>query len=173
MDHGLRYGRQAWPFPGPLGPTKRPKDPCLFRDQAIAHSRNRARARREPFGPRLPSLCPGQQGRGSAGGMREGRTSAKARIEFQEEGAVGGDERVAVGRAIVSTQVAGCGEAVEERVNGFLVPARDAEALERAMRRFLDDPSLAIRMGPESRRITERDFDVHRVNEHMIHALGL
>jgi glycosyltransferase involved in cell wall biosynthesis len=73
----------------------------------------------------------------------------------------------------VSTQVSGCRETVEERVNGFLVPARDAEALERAMRRFLDDPSLAIRMGAESRRIAERDFDVHRVNEHMIHALGL
>jgi glycosyltransferase involved in cell wall biosynthesis len=82
-------------------------------------------------------------------------------------------EALAVGRAIVSTQVSGCRETVEERVNGFLVPARDAEALERAMRRFLDDPSLAIRMGPESRRIAERDFDVHRVNEHMIHALGL
>jgi glycosyltransferase involved in cell wall biosynthesis len=82
-------------------------------------------------------------------------------------------EALATGRAIVSTQVSGCRETVEERVNGFLVPARDAEALERAMRRFLDDPSLAIRMGPESRRIAERDFDVHRVNEHMIHALGL
>lgn len=82
-------------------------------------------------------------------------------------------EALAVGRAIVSTQVSGCRETVEESVNGFLVPARDAEALERAMRRFLDDPSLAIRMGPESRRIAERDFDVHRVNEHMIHALGL
>lgn len=82
-------------------------------------------------------------------------------------------EALAVGRAIVSTEVSGCRETVEESVNGFLVPARDAEALERAMRRFLDDPSLAIRMGPESRRIAERDFDVHRVNEHMIHALGL
>jgi glycosyltransferase involved in cell wall biosynthesis len=82
-------------------------------------------------------------------------------------------EALAIGRAIVSTQVSGCRETVEERVNGFLVPARDAEALERAMRRFLDDPSLAIRMGPESRRIAERDFDVHKVNEHMIHALGL
>jgi len=82
-------------------------------------------------------------------------------------------EALAIGRAIVSTQVSGCRETVEERVNGFLVPARDAEALERAMRRFLDDPSLAIRMGPESRRIAERDFDVHRVNEHMIRALGL
>jgi len=82
-------------------------------------------------------------------------------------------EALAVGRAIVSTQVSGCRETVEESVNGFLVPARDPEALERAMRRFLDDPSLAIRMGPESRRIAERDFDVHRVNEDMIHALGL
>jgi glycosyltransferase involved in cell wall biosynthesis len=82
-------------------------------------------------------------------------------------------EALAVGRAIVSTQVSGCRETVEEGVNGFLVPARDAQALERAMRQFLDDPSLALRMGPESRRIAERDFDVHRVNEHMIHALGL
>ncbi len=82
-------------------------------------------------------------------------------------------EALSVGRAIVSTQVAGCRETVEEGVNGFLVPPRDAEALEHAMRRFLDDPALAIRMGPESRRIAEKDFDVHKVNEQMIHALGL
>jgi glycosyltransferase involved in cell wall biosynthesis len=82
-------------------------------------------------------------------------------------------EALAVGRAIVTTKVAGCRETVQDGVNGFLVPARNAGALERAMRKFLDDPSLANRMGPESRRIAEKDFDVHIVNEHMIQALGL
>ncbi|MGH6839158.1 MAG: glycosyltransferase family 4 protein [Methylocella sp.] len=82
-------------------------------------------------------------------------------------------EALAVGRAIVSTRVPGCRETVEEGVNGFLVPARDAEALEGAMRRFLNDPSLAVRMGPHSRGIAERDFDVRKVNERMIEALGL
>jgi glycosyltransferase involved in cell wall biosynthesis len=82
-------------------------------------------------------------------------------------------EAMAVGRAIVSTQVSGCRETVEEGVNGFLVPARDMQALASAMQRFLDDPSLACSMGAASRRIVERDFDVRQINKRMVDALSL
>ena len=82
-------------------------------------------------------------------------------------------EAMAMGRAIVTTDVPGCRQTVEAGVNGLLVPARDAEALEAAMERFVREPELASLMGPQSRRIAEERFDVHRVNDAIIAAAGL
>jgi glycosyltransferase involved in cell wall biosynthesis len=82
-------------------------------------------------------------------------------------------EAMAIGRAIVTTDVPGCRETVIEGDNGFLVPPRDAGALASAMRRFITRPELAIAMGERSRRIAEQRFDVHRVNAAMLEAMGL
>ncbi len=82
-------------------------------------------------------------------------------------------EAMATGRAIVTADVPGCRETVVGGDNGFLVPARDAEALAGAMRRFIVQPELAVAMGARSRKIAEQRFDVHRVNATMLEAMGL
>jgi glycosyltransferase involved in cell wall biosynthesis len=82
-------------------------------------------------------------------------------------------EAMATGRAIVTTDAPGCRETVLEGRTGFLVPVRDPGALARAMARFCEDPSLAARMGPESRTYAETRYDVHRVNGAILGALGL
>ena len=82
-------------------------------------------------------------------------------------------EAMAMGRAIVTTDVPGCRQTVDDGVNGLLVAARDAEALAAAMERFIREPRLAAQMGAESRRIAESRFDVHRVNDAIIAAAGL
>lgn len=82
-------------------------------------------------------------------------------------------EAMAMGRAIVTTDVPGCRETVIDGVNGLLVPVRDAGALATAMERFVVEPQLADRMGRESRRIAEEKFDVHRVNAAILQAARL
>jgi glycosyltransferase involved in cell wall biosynthesis len=82
-------------------------------------------------------------------------------------------EAMAMGLPVVTTDAPGCRDTVEEGVNGFKVPVRDPSALEAAMRRFLDDPALAIAMGRESRRIAEELFDVDRINDAMLRAMEL
>ena len=82
-------------------------------------------------------------------------------------------EAMAMGRAVVTTDAPGCRETVEEGLNGFLVPPRDAEALADAMEKFILDPGLAARMGAESRRLAERKFDVNAVNRAIFEAAGL
>jgi glycosyltransferase involved in cell wall biosynthesis len=82
-------------------------------------------------------------------------------------------EAMAMGRAIITTDAPGCRETVEEGVNGFLVPPRDADALCRAMTRFIDQPELAGRMGEASRRIAEAKFDVRKVNAEILRHAGL
>ena len=82
-------------------------------------------------------------------------------------------EAMAMGRAIVTTDAPGCRETVEHGTNGLLVPPRDADALYDAMMKFVDNPALAASMGPQSRAIAERKYDVHKVNAHMLQHAGL
>jgi glycosyltransferase involved in cell wall biosynthesis len=84
-------------------------------------------------------------------------------------------EAMAMGRPIVTTDWVGCRETVRtgENMNGILVPTRDIDALERAVVRLAEDPSLARRMGQESRRYVEERFDVRRVNRAIFEGLGL
>jgi NAD(P) transhydrogenase len=64
-------------------------------------------------------------------------------------------------------------ETVIDSENGFLIPTRDVDALENAMRRFIDDPSLIASMGLASRRLVEQRFDVRRVNHLLLHEMGI
>ena len=82
-------------------------------------------------------------------------------------------EAMAMGRPIVTTDAPGCRETVVDGVNGFLVPVRDDMALERAMERFILEPELAWRMGAESLRLAREKYDVHKVNEVILSAMGL
>lgn len=82
-------------------------------------------------------------------------------------------EAMATGRAIITTDAPGCRETVVPGVNGFLVPPRDAEGLEQAMRHCLEQPELIQKMGGESLRIVREKYDVIRVNEQMLQDMGL
>jgi len=59
---------------------------------------------------------------------------------------------MALGRPIITTNVAGCRETVEDGVNGFLVPPRNVNALVDAMTRLIENPQLITIMGKQSRR---------------------
>jgi len=82
-------------------------------------------------------------------------------------------EAMAVGRPVITTDVPGCRETVDDQVNGFLVPAKDAPALAEAMLRYLSDPSLVEVHAKESLRMARERFDVRKVNAAMMQAMGL
>lgn len=82
-------------------------------------------------------------------------------------------EAMAMGRPVITTDVAGCRETVTEGVNGFLVPPHDAEALAAAMRRFLAEPLLIETMGARSRQIAELRFDADKATDRLLAAIGV
>lgn len=82
-------------------------------------------------------------------------------------------EALATGRPIITTDAPGCHETVLEGENGFRIAPRNVEALAEAMRAFLEDETLAARMGARSRKLAEERFDVHLVNQTLLGALGL
>jgi glycosyltransferase involved in cell wall biosynthesis len=80
---------------------------------------------------------------------------------------------MAMGRAVLTTDVPGCRETVEDERNGLLVPARNASALAEGMLRMLAEPAWLAPMGQQSRIIAEERFDVHSVNREILVATGL
>lgn len=71
----------------------------------------------------------------------------------------------AIGRPIVTTNSIGCKDAVDDGVNGFLVPVRDSEALAQKLRILIEDKALRIKMGRASREKAEREFSLEKVIE--------
>lgn len=76
-------------------------------------------------------------------------------------------EAMAVGRAVITTDVPGCRETVIDSVNGFIVPPWSAEKLAEKMMLFIEQPDLIETMGKESYRIAQEKFDAHTVNERL------
>ena len=69
-------------------------------------------------------------------------------------------EAAACGLPIVTTDVPGCREIVDDGVNGLLVPPRDGPATAAAIARLVDNPDLRRRMGEASRAMTVAEYGV-------------
>ena len=72
-------------------------------------------------------------------------------------------EAAACGRAVVTTDVPGCRDAIEPGVTGLLVPVRDARALADAVVELAEDPLRRQAMGMAGRRLAEEAFDIKKV----------
>jgi glycosyltransferase involved in cell wall biosynthesis len=72
-------------------------------------------------------------------------------------------EAAACGRAVVTTDVPGCRDAIEPDVTGVLVPARNVCALANALRELIMDQVRCQAMGDAGRALAERAFDVRQV----------
>lgn len=82
-------------------------------------------------------------------------------------------EAMAIGRAIITTDVPGCRETVNDGVNGFLVPKWNPEALAEKMIYFIEHPEQIRIMGDESHKIAIEKFDAEKVNQRLLKILGL
>lgn len=72
-------------------------------------------------------------------------------------------EAAACGRAVVTTDVPGCRDAIEPGVTGVLVPARDAQALAQAVQNLAQHAERRQEMGRAGRELAEQQFDIRQV----------
>ncbi|MBS0373482.1 MAG: glycosyltransferase family 4 protein [Proteobacteria bacterium] len=72
-------------------------------------------------------------------------------------------EAAAAGRPIVTTDLPGCRDIVQQGVHGFVVPPRDIDALTGALRTLATDATLRREMGANARTRAEQEFGVDRV----------
>ncbi len=82
-------------------------------------------------------------------------------------------EALSMARPVITTDMPGCRQTVEEGVTGFLVPPFEPGALMRAMARFIEEPELITQMGVAGRRLAEEKFDADLVVRDMLAALDL
>ena len=73
-------------------------------------------------------------------------------------------EALAMGKPIITSDIPGCRETVEEGMNGYLVPSKNSEALADAFNRFISLSDIERqKMGVYSRKKAEKEFDVKNV----------
>ena len=74
-------------------------------------------------------------------------------------------EAMSLGKAIVTTNVGGVAEWLNDGVNALLVPAQDSRALAEALRRCVDEPGLIASLGENARRTFADNFSIDRLGE--------
>ena len=74
-----------------------------------------------------------------------------------------GIEALACGNALIMSNVSGCKELVVNSKNGFVHKVKDPCSIFECMEKLVDNNSLTIRMGIESRNIYEKDFRNEKV----------
>ncbi|MFT4059314.1 MAG: glycosyltransferase family 4 protein [Legionella sp.] len=72
-------------------------------------------------------------------------------------------EAAACGRAVITTDVPGCRDAIEPNQTGLLVPVRNVDALALAIKQLIDDPSYRQQLGKAGRALAEREFAIERI----------
>jgi glycosyltransferase involved in cell wall biosynthesis len=77
-------------------------------------------------------------------------------------------EAAAMGVPVVTTDVRGCRQVVEDGSTGFVVPVRDPASLTGAIAMLGDDPGLRRTMGGAARARAEARFDERRVVERVL-----
>ena len=79
-------------------------------------------------------------------------------------------EAAACGRAVVTTDVPGCRDAIDPGITGLLVPVRNATALAEALNGLINDFARCQAMGNAGRAMAESAFDVRQVVAAHLHV---
>ena len=82
-------------------------------------------------------------------------------------------EAMAMGRAVITTDVPGCRDTVVDGVNGFLVPKWNVDALVDKMTHFIKNPESVVIMGLASHKMAVEKFDAEEVNFRLMRIMGL
>lgn len=72
-------------------------------------------------------------------------------------------EAAACGRAVITTDVPGCRDAIEPNQTGLLVSVKDANALALAMKQLIEDSDYRQQLGKAGRALAEREFAIEHI----------
>lgn len=72
-------------------------------------------------------------------------------------------EAAAASRAVVTTDVPGCRDAIIPNVTGLLVPVKNPQKLANALQWLIENPKKRIEMGKAGRKFAENEFGIEKV----------
>lgn len=79
-------------------------------------------------------------------------------------------EAAACGRAVITSDVAGCRDAIEPNKTGLLVKVKDVQALANGIEKLIEDKTLRHMMGEAGRALAEKEFDIQQVIKIHLHV---
>lgn len=82
-------------------------------------------------------------------------------------------EAMSMSLPVITTDMPGSKETVEDGRNGFLVQPKNVNQLVGAMEKFINAPSLISKFGLNSRKKAEADYDVKDVNKAIIKEMNM
>ena len=75
-------------------------------------------------------------------------------------------EAAAASRAVVTTDVPGCRDAIIPNKTGLLVPVKNSQKLADAVQWLIEHPLERFAMGKEGRKLAEKEFDIEIIVQH-------
>ena len=69
---------------------------------------------------------------------------------------------------IITTDVPGCNDIIKNNYTGLLIPPRDKESLKLAIKKYIDDPSLALSFGFKARENVLNNFTTKIINDQIL-----
>ena len=72
-------------------------------------------------------------------------------------------EAAAAGRAVVTTDVPGCRDAIIPNKSGLIVPVKDSEALAKAIQDLINNPERRKKMGVKGRELAKKEFAIENI----------
>ena len=72
-------------------------------------------------------------------------------------------EAAAAGRAIVTTDVPGCRDAIIPNKTGLLVPVKNYQKLADVLQWLIQNPKYRIEMGKAGRQLSEKEFPIEKI----------
>ena len=69
---------------------------------------------------------------------------------------------------IITTDVPGCSDIIKHRYSGLLVPPKNKNQLKKAIKEYLDNPSLALEYGINARKCVLKEFTTNTINKKII-----
>ena len=73
-------------------------------------------------------------------------------------------ESASMSLPIITTDVPGCNQIIKNGYSGILVPIRDKNNLKIAIKKYLNDPSLALSYGRNARNYVKQEFSLEKIN---------
>lgn len=77
-------------------------------------------------------------------------------------------EAMSMSMPVITTDVPGCREVVDDNENGYLVPPMDSHSLSQAFDKILQNKELITKFGAKSRLIACHKFDVNKINKKIL-----
>lgn len=82
-------------------------------------------------------------------------------------------EAMATGRATITTDVPGCRSTVKDGYNGYLVPAKNSQAIAQKMIYIIENFQQVVTMGNNARLLAEGKYDAVKVNKSILDIMEI